>query len=97
MSEWVVIQNDAMGCHYSDDDKFLETALIGDADDLISGDNDLLVFQQIGSIPILSIADFLSNFPWQELSSARLYSALLHYPLSVHEPCPLRQFIHPLW
>lgn len=63
MSEWVVIQNDAMGCHYSDDDKFLETELIGDADDLISGDNDLLVLQQIGSIPILSVADFLSNFP----------------------------------
>ena len=63
MSEWVVIQDDAMGCPDSDDDKFLETALIGDADDLISGDNDLLVLQQIGSIPILSIADFLSNFP----------------------------------
>ena len=63
MSERIVIQNDAMGCRDSDDDKFLETALIGDADDLISGDNDLLVLQQIGSIPILSIADFLSNFP----------------------------------
>ena len=58
-----MIQDDAMGCPDSDDDKFLETALIGDADDLISGDNDLLVLQQIGSIPILSIADFLSNFP----------------------------------
>ena len=47
----------------SGDDKFLETALIGDADALISGDIDLLVLQQIGSIPILSVADFLSNFP----------------------------------
>lgn len=63
MSEWVVIQNDAMGCRDSDDDKFLETALIGDADALINGDSDLLVLQQIGSIPILSVADFLSNFP----------------------------------
>ena len=63
MSEWVVIQNDAMGCRDSDNDKFLETSLIGDADALISGDDDLLVLEQIGSILILSVADFLSNFP----------------------------------
>ena len=86
-----------MGCRDCDDDKFLETALVGDADELVSGDSDFLVLRQIGSIPVLSVADFLSHFPQQELSSARLYSALLHYPLSVHEPCPLRQFIHPLW
>ena len=52
-----------VGCRDSDDDKFQETALIGDADALVSGDNDLLVLQQIGSIQILSVADFLSNFP----------------------------------
>ena len=46
MSKWIVIQNGAMGCRDSDDDNFLETALIGDA--LISGDSDLLVVQQIG-------------------------------------------------
>ena len=46
MSRWIVIQNGAMGCRHSDDDNFLETALIGDA--LISGDSDLPVVQQIG-------------------------------------------------
>ena len=46
MSKWIEIQNGAMGCRDSDDDNFLETALIGDA--LISGDSDLLVVQQIG-------------------------------------------------
>ena len=61
MSKWIVIQNGAMGCRDSDDDNFLETALISDADALISGDSVLLVVQQIGSIPILSVADFSSN------------------------------------
>ena len=46
MSKWIVIQNGAMGCRDSDDNNFLETALIGDA--LICGDSDLLVVQQIG-------------------------------------------------
>ena len=48
MSKWIVIQNGAMGCRDSDDDNFLETALIGDAYALIGGDSDLLVVQQIG-------------------------------------------------
>ena len=64
MSKWIVIQNGAMGCRDSDDDNFLETALISDADALISGDSVLPVLEQIGSIPILSIASFLSNFSW---------------------------------
>ena len=52
-----------MGCRDSDDDKFLETALVGDADALVSDDSDLLVLRQIGSTPVLSVADFLSHFP----------------------------------
>ena len=39
MSKWIAIQNRAMGCRDSDDDNFLETALISDADALISGDS----------------------------------------------------------
>ena len=64
MSKWIAIQNRAMGCRDSDDDNFLETALISDADALISGDSVLQVLEQIGSIPILSVAGFLSNFSW---------------------------------
>jgi predicted nucleic acid-binding protein len=52
-----------MGCRDCDEDKFLETALVGDADELVSGDSDFLVLRQIGSIPVLSVADFLSHFP----------------------------------
>jgi predicted nucleic acid-binding protein len=52
-----------MGCRDCHDDKFLETALVGNADALVSGDSDLLVLRQIGSIPVLSVADFLSHFP----------------------------------
>jgi predicted nucleic acid-binding protein len=52
-----------MDCRDSDDDKFLETELVGNADAMVSGDSDLLVLRQIGSIPVLSVADFLSHFP----------------------------------
>jgi predicted nucleic acid-binding protein len=52
-----------MGCRDSDDDKFLETALVGNADAPISGDSGFLVLRQVSSIPVLSEADFLSNFP----------------------------------
>ena len=52
-----------MGCRDYDDDKFLETALDGNADALVSGDSDFLVLRQIGSIPVLSVAEFLSHFP----------------------------------
>ena len=51
-----------LGCQDSNDDKFLETALVGNTDSLVRGDRDFLVLRQIGSILVLSVADFLSNF-----------------------------------
>ena len=63
---------------------------------LISGDSDLLVLQQIGSIPILSVADFLSNSVARIILGESILRPL-HYPQRIHEPCPLRQLIHPLW
>ena len=48
-------------CRDSDDDKFLELAVEGEADLIISGDNDLLVLHPFEGIPILPPADFLDS------------------------------------
>lgn len=45
-------------CRDPDDDVVLATALAADADCLITGDSDLLVLQEHGSIPIVRPADF---------------------------------------
>ena len=43
-----------MGCRDPKDDKLLETALLGRADCLVTGDQDLLVMSPFHGIPILS-------------------------------------------
>lgn len=48
-----------MGCRDPDDDMFLETALIGDADCLVTGDGDLREMTPHQGIPILTPAIFL--------------------------------------
>ena len=48
------------------DDKFLECAVTGRADCLVSGDNDLLVLGSVEGIPIIDIATF-----WQQLERLR--------------------------
>ena len=49
-----------MGCRDPDDDKFLETALQGGADCLITGDRDLLEMSPFMGIPIVTPAGFLA-------------------------------------
>ena len=46
-------------CRDPDDNKFLELAISGNADVIISGDGDLLVLNPFRDIPILSPAEFL--------------------------------------
>ena len=46
-------------CRDPDDDEVLATAIAGQADLIISGDNDLLSLKQFQNIPILSPADAL--------------------------------------
>ena len=46
-------------CRDPDDNKFLELAVSGGADVIISGDGDLLVLHPFRNIPVLSPADFL--------------------------------------
>lgn len=59
VSSWVHIAGAKMGCRDPNDDMFLETALIGDADCLVTGDGDLLEMTPHQGIPILTPATFL--------------------------------------
>ena len=47
-------------CRDPDDDKLLETAVVGRADCLVTGDQDLLVLDPFQGIPILTPAGFLA-------------------------------------
>lgn len=60
VSEWVAIAGAKLGCRDPDDDQFLETALMGEAHCLITGDRDLLKVYSFHEIPILTPADFLA-------------------------------------
>ncbi len=52
VSEWVSIVGAKLGCRDPGDDMLLETALLGGADCLITGDQDLLVMSPFHGIPI---------------------------------------------
>ena len=58
VSEWVSIVGAKMGCRDPDDDKLLETALMGEAECVVTGDQDLQAMSPFQNIPILSSADF---------------------------------------
>lgn len=49
-------------CRDPKDDKFLEVALNGDADYIITGDQDLLVMHPFQSTAIITPAEFLSQY-----------------------------------
>lgn len=59
VSEWVSITGATLGCRDPDDDKLLETAMLGEAECLITGDQDLLEMRVFRGIPILDAATFL--------------------------------------
>lgn len=66
VAEWVSLDESAEICaiRYSrdpDDDKFIHTALVGKVDVVVSGDQDLLVLQNVGDVAILSPADLLAK------------------------------------
>ena len=56
VSAWVSIVGATLGCRDHNDDKFLETALQGEADSQVTGDADLLVLSPFQGIPILTAA-----------------------------------------
>jgi putative PIN family toxin of toxin-antitoxin system len=59
IGELVLISRTIAGSRDLSDNKFLELAVSGKADYLITGDKDLLVLGKIESTPIVSPADFL--------------------------------------
>ncbi|MBC9868329.1 MAG: putative toxin-antitoxin system toxin component, PIN family [Opitutae bacterium] len=61
VSEWVSIIGAKLGCRDPDDDKLLETALMGEADCIVTGDQDLQVMSPFLHIPILSPTEFLAH------------------------------------
>lgn len=62
VSERVSIAGAKLGCRDPDDDKILETALMGEADCLITGDRDLLEMTSFCGIPIVTPRDFLDRW-----------------------------------
>jgi uncharacterized protein len=57
-AELVTITELVTGCRDPDDDKFLELAVNGRADVIVSGDDDLLALDTFRSIPIITPAAF---------------------------------------
>ena len=57
----VEIGEQIQACRDPDDDKFLELALSGNADVIVSGDDDLLVLHPFRGTPILSPDAFLES------------------------------------
>lgn len=58
ISEWVSIVGVKLGCRDPSDDKLLETALMGQASRLVTGDRDLLSMSPFQGIPIVGPAKF---------------------------------------
>ena len=57
-ADLVIIDNLIQGCRDRDDDKFLETAVKGDAQYIISGDQDLLTMHRFEGIDIVTAQEF---------------------------------------
>ena len=57
-ADLVIIDNLIQGCRDRDDDKFLETAEKGDAQFIISGDQDLLTMHRFEGMDIVTVQEF---------------------------------------
>ena len=57
-ADLVIIDNLIQGCRDRNDDKFLETAVKGDAQFIISGDQDLLTMHRFEGIDIVTVQEF---------------------------------------
>ena len=58
VAEWVSISGAKMGCRDPEDDKLLETASMGSAACIVTGDQDLLAMSPFHGIPLVKPADF---------------------------------------
>ena len=57
VAEWVSIVGAKLGCRDPEDDKLLETALMGNASCIVTGDEDLLSMSPFQDIPLMKPAD----------------------------------------
>ena len=64
--EAVVLEEQITACRDPKDNKFLEVAVAGKADVIISGDQDLLVLHPFAGIPIVQPATFLQMLATEE-------------------------------
>ena len=67
ISEMVTIEKNIIACRDSRDNQFLELAVNGNADCIVTGDKDLLVLHPFETVEILTAADFLKNQPFKTL------------------------------
>jgi putative PIN family toxin of toxin-antitoxin system len=58
---WTTIPEQLVACRAAGDDKFLETAILGRGNCIVSGDQDLLVLDPFRGIPILTPAAYLER------------------------------------
>ena len=59
VADWVAITGVVRACRDSDDDKFLETAINGEAECIVTGDGDLLALDPFEGVRIMTPRDFL--------------------------------------
>ncbi|NET73225.1 MAG: putative toxin-antitoxin system toxin component, PIN family [Sphaerospermopsis sp. SIO1G2] len=57
----MTIREEVVACRDPKDDKFLSLAVNGDADYIITGDQDLLVLHPFRHIPIMAPAQFVQS------------------------------------
>lgn len=61
-SELVFVNHSVKICRDPKDNMYLELALSGQGDCIVSGDKDLLVLHPFNNIPIISASDFLERY-----------------------------------
>ncbi|MBW6534502.1 MAG: putative toxin-antitoxin system toxin component, PIN family [Mariniphaga sp.] len=62
MGEFIEPKTEITECRDPKDNKFLELAIAGNADGIVTGDNDLLVLDPFRYIRIITSKEFLSQF-----------------------------------
>ncbi len=62
VAEMVEILRQIQACRDPKDDKFIELAVNGDAQTIVTGDRDLLVLDPYQGVRIMAPADFLASF-----------------------------------
>jgi len=64
--ELVTPQQQVSDCRDPKDNKYLEAALAGGVDVIVSGDDDLLILHPFRDIPIWRAAEFIAKFEWNK-------------------------------